>query len=401
MTLNGYLVRVGRDHRAVEHALSMPPSLFHGDLDLDGAVVDATLAIQSPALLEKLRARHVEYIIDPETLRFGTPAYKDVEQLAKLVYAPEEPITSDTSADVLRQVTLGSLEVQAAAGASAYVAPHLPLTEDDGTLRLNRRLLSAAADLVGTEVERLPLIAALAPSLDAMRDSRRVKSMLSDSPVEQVHVQPTRLRATDLSVGSLERYAGFLADLQTVGIPAIAGRAGPFGLALIALGVGGFDAGLTTAEGFDLNSLISNARRRRERRESGDAGEERRTRGRFYFDQLKTTVPAEVTEAITAAQGLRHRFVSDLPCCGGGFAELLNHRREHCLFARAQETRKLSELPPSMRGPDLAGQLAAARDTAKVVTRVLSEHGIRPPKFDHLERWRLVLLENQQKTEAA
>lgn len=401
MTLNGYLVRVGRDHRAVEHALSIPPSLFHGDVEMDGAVVDATLAVQSPALLDKLRARHVNYIIDPETLRFGTPAFKDVEQLCSLPYAPDEPITTDTPIDVLRQVTCRSLELQASAGASAYLVPHLPLTDDDGSLQLNRRLLSTAADLVGTEVERLPLIAALAPSLDMMRDSRPVRSMLADSPIEQVHVQPTRLRATDLSVASLERYATFLLDLQTVGIPAIAGRAGPFGLALVALGIGGFDAGLTTAEGFDLNSLISNSRRRRERRESGEAGDERRTRGRFYFDQLKTTVPAEVTEAITAAQGLRHRFVSDLPCCGGGFSELLNHRREHCLFARAQETKKLSELPPSMRGADLARQLAAARDTAKVVTRVLHEHGIRPPTFDHLERWRLVLLGGQQKTAAA
>ena len=68
----GHIVRVGPDHRAVEHGLALPRSLFHEDLNLTGAVVDATFVVSKPPLLDVLRDRRVPFVVDPESLRFVT-----------------------------------------------------------------------------------------------------------------------------------------------------------------------------------------------------------------------------------------------------------------------------------------------------------------------------------------
>ena len=115
----GHIVRIGPDHRAVEHALALPRSFFHEDLNLTGAVVDATFAVSKPPLLDVLRGRGVPFVVDPESLRFASDAYRDVQRLAALPYAPEHPIGASTSADDLRHFVLGALELQHQVSASA------------------------------------------------------------------------------------------------------------------------------------------------------------------------------------------------------------------------------------------------------------------------------------------
>jgi hypothetical protein len=127
----GHIVRVGADHRAIEHSLALPRSLFHEDLRLAGAVVDATLAVRKPPILDLFAGRSIPFYVDPESLRFGSTAYLDVERLAGLPYAPDAPISLTTSVEALRTFVRGALELQSMAGAAAYIVPSLPL-ENNG-----------------------------------------------------------------------------------------------------------------------------------------------------------------------------------------------------------------------------------------------------------------------------
>jgi hypothetical protein len=398
--LLGHIVRVGGDHRPVEHSLALPRSLFHEDLHLPGAIVDATFAVRKPPLLEQLQSRDVPYVVDPEALRFGSDAYEDVDRLAALPYAPAAPITSSTTDDDIHRFVIGSLTLQAQVDATAYIAPCLPLDNNGDALKLNRRLVHAARDALGVEVDRRPLIVSVAPATRVLGDPAPIAQMLADVPADGVHVQPLRFRPTELSLATLERYCDYLAALQTLGIGVMAGRVGAFGLVLLALGVDGFDSGLTTAEAFDLNSAIRSARKRRHR----DA-DERPTEGggrkrRFYLTQLKTTVMAPVM-AVVDTPSMRYRFTSSLPCCTGGFGGYLEHAREHCLFARTEEAANLMREAPTLRTATLAAQLAEARDTATVLTRSLAARQMNAPSFEHLERWRRLLLGRAKGARAA
>jgi hypothetical protein len=318
----------------------------------------------------------------------------------RLPYAPAQPITAASTDDDIRRFVSDALELQAEAGVSAYLTPCLPLDSAEA-LVTNRRLAFAARDAVGVDVDRRPLICAVAPSTRLLHDVRSVVEMLADVPVDEIHVQPLRFRPTELSLATLDRYCDYLSGIQIeLGVPTSAGRVGAFGLVLLAVGVGAFDSGLTTAEAFDLNGAVRAARRRRERREDGEEPQGGRKR-RFYLTQLKTTVLAPVMDIIDTPQ-LRYRFTSSLPCrAASGFGGYVDHAREHCLFARTEESRKLLREPLALRAAVLAAQLADARDTAAVLTRALVASQIDAPTFDHLERWRRLVLARAERVQAA
>lgn len=398
--LMGHIVRVGSDHRAIEHSLALPRSLFHEDLRLSGAVVDATLAVRKPPILDLFSGRDVSFYVDPESLRFGSAAFLDVERLVALPYAPDAPLGLTTSVEALRAFVRGALELQSQAGAAAYVVPSLPLENNGDALTLNRRLAFAARDIIGVDVDRLPVIMTVAPATRVLSEVAPVARMLSDLPLDEVHVQPLRFRPTALSLGSLERYLDYVLALRSIGVPVASGRVGAFGLVLLALGVDAFDSGLTTSEAYDLNNAIRSAATRRQAKAEGDEPERGGRRRRFYISQVKTTVMRPVMDVLDSRE-LRHRFTTSLPCCASGFGSHLEHAREHCLFARNEETAQLLGVAPTMRATVLARQLEEARDTAAVLTKALDNAGVQSPSFTHLETWRRLLLGRERATRAA
>lgn len=145
--------------------------------------------------------------------------------------------------------------------------------------------------------------------------------------------------------------------------------------------------------------MIRSARDRQRRKAEGESAEGGRKR-RFYLTQLKTTVLAPVIHAIDTPE-LRLRFTSSLPCCTAGFGGYLEHAREHCLFARSEEARNLQSQPTAMSAAVLAAQLAEARDHGAVLSRGLDAQGVHAPSFDHVERWRRLLIRRSERVEAA
>lgn len=87
-----YLPRVTvHDGLALEQALA-GPDLWQSSVDLRGAVVEASFAQSDPPQLRRLSETDVDYIVDPQTLRFASSTFLGVARIGGLAYAPGQPL---------------------------------------------------------------------------------------------------------------------------------------------------------------------------------------------------------------------------------------------------------------------------------------------------------------------
>jgi hypothetical protein len=385
-----YLPRVTvHDGRALEQALA-GPDLWQSGVELRGAVVEASFAHSDPPLLRRLSEARVDYIVDPQTLRFASSTFLDVARIEGLPYAPRQAI-SPTSSDAELEVFIrGALRFQNHHGAAGLLALAPPLYdgEFERWMDLHHRMLRMTISLNGRSgFEQKPLIAYLAPGRRAMKEPEPLIGPLADLPLAGIYVQPLRLIPTRDSIEKLVLYVRLLEKLEALGLPVIAGRVGAFGLVLEAAGVGLFDSGLGEAEAFDFASL-TRPRRRTNEGDRGPKGDRR-----VYLESLKTTLRGRHADAILAQPELRSRFVCNLGCCRfRGFDGFAERRRQHYLWVRHSEVARLAGEPTkAMRLDRVHRQLVEARDSSAVVTRTLADRQLELPNFDHLERWLGVL----------
>lgn len=388
-----YLPRVtNRDHRAVEDALA-GATLFDPGVEIDAVVVEATYAVEDSPLLKRLRESGVPQLLDPQTLRFTGERFLTVAQFERVPYRPASPIaarsfTPDDANELARRV----LRFEQAAGASWYLAAALPCYDRDlqSWLDHNERLLAAScAANGGSELDRRPLIAQVAPGRKLLAHPELVIARLIDHPINAVYVQPLTLDPIKDGVEKLVQYVDFLRSIGEAGLPVIASRVGAFGLVLNALGVPAFDSGLAQAEACNLAALnrAPSPRELDGGRKSG--GPDRR----IYLEQLKTTFSSRHGAAIVENRALRSHVACPLGCCKHrGFEGLAERARQHYLWARSHEVELLRACPTEGMRVDLVHeQLRSAREVGAVVSRTLASQGTDVPSFEHIDRWIAVL----------
>jgi hypothetical protein len=401
-----FLVRVSQhDGRAIEDALGAP-TLFDRGVDLRGAIVEATYAATEPPLLQRLRDDSVPYAIDPQTSRFGGWRFVQVQQFARVPYAPKRPIVAgDFPSNAADELARAVLRFEQDAGASWYVAAGLPYVDDglNDCVRQNDRLLDASCAANGTgDLERRPLVAQVIVGRRGLAQPQLIVNRLLDYPIDAVYVQAQRLDPVRDGIEKLARYVEFLLALKDAGLTVIAGRVGAFGLLLQALGITAFDSGLCQAEAFDLASLnrpLTEAEMERRRERRGGGGDRR-----IYLEQLKTTLKGRHATAILEDASLRSRFTCSLGCCQHrGFDDLPDRRRQHYLWVRHREVDELRHRPSdNMRVDWIHEQLRDARGAGQAVRRALTTRDLRDiPRFDHLDRWIGVLARQAQVRAAA
>jgi hypothetical protein len=398
-----YLPRVGRhDGRAIEEALA-GATLFDPGVRLDAAVIEATYATEDTPLLKRLRESGIRQLIDPQTLRFVGERYLTVSQFERLPYRPPAPITAEAfTAAQAQTLARDVMSFQQRAGASFYLAAGLPFA-DDGLARWvahNDALLSAScAANGGSEHDRLPMLALVAPGRHSLAHPEAVMNRLADYPIEGVYVHPLRLDPVKDSIEKLIQYTELLLGLREMGLHVIAARCGAFGLVLGALGVSAFDSGLCQAEACDVAAQNRAPTEREASRQGATAGPGRRT----YLEPLKTTMKAADADAILANRTLRHRFACTLGCCRNvGFESLPDRRRQHYLWVRDHEVEELRARPTnSMRVEFILEQLREARENAQLVRRLRRDEGAGAPNFEHIERWMAVIARERDISVAA
>lgn len=399
----GYLPRVTtRDGREIEQAMA-GATLLDAGARLDGAVIEASYAITRPPLLKRLRDDRVRRVIDPQTLRFVGDRYRETATLSALPYAPDRPITVNGFSEAqARALAFGSMSYAQDRGTDTFMAPALPLRDADRTRweDHNVRLLNAACAVNGsTDIDRLPMLAQLAPGAQAMANPDRVLQRLQDFPIDGVYIQALNLDPVRDSLEKLARFVQFLGAVRDLGFPVIVGRVGAFGLVLQALGFPLFDSGLGQAETHDLASLNrAITEKERERRASGKGGGATR---RLYLEPLKTTLDAKQTTPLLADATLRSHLACNLGCCRFRTIETLPERgRQHFLYVRRREVDRMRSLNiPAMRLHQMESDLQTARSLAHTLRAAFPDAGL--PDFGHIDRWLGLLSREQQLALAA
>lgn len=385
-----YLPRVTRhSSRVLEGALA-PATLFDQGIELRGALVEATYAAEEPAILRRLRACSIPYLVEPQTLRFAGEAFLETTAFSNLPYAPKGAVTATAAAE-LRPETLARqvLEFEQTHGAAAFIAPAWPL--DDRDLRLwadaNRYLLEATCAANGSgDVQARPLLAQVAPGRAVREDPGELIDVLMDLPVDGVYVQPLRLNPVKDGIEKLVAFVRMLESFEEAGLPVVAARVGAFGSLLVALGISAFDSGLGQAEASDLSAL-NRKRTEKERQQKGPKGSRR-----VYLAPLRTTMPLRQARLILDSS-LGGHFACDLGCCRfQGLDGLADRSREHFLWSRNDEVRRIRQLETrSVRLDSVHEDLRNARELGRQVRRALFGNLRDLPSFDHTDRWLRVL----------
>jgi hypothetical protein len=393
-----FLPRITRsDGHAVEEALAS--NLFDSGVRLKAAVIDATYAATDPPLLKRLRDERLPCLMEIHTQRFITGRFLDIDSLAGLPYAPDEPISATNfNKEQASALAVGALRFQQDHRCDHYISAALPYRDQDLNqwAVYNDWLLEEACRANGgPEIDRRPLIAQVPPGRKTLMDPQRVVSRLLDYPIAGAYVQPLLLDPTKDGPEKLKQYVEFLQAIRDGGIPVLASRVGAFGLVLQALGIPAFDSGLGQAEATNLAQLNRTPTEKElERKQEGRGGGPDR---RIYFEVLKTTLTAGHAAAILSQRGLRSSFVCEHGCCKyRGFEDLPERRRQHFLWTREAEVESIQTLPtPRLRRDFVREQLRNAQEIARRTRRTLISLGVEAPRFDHLDRWVTLLGQEQ------
>ena len=387
----GFLPRIGvRDGRALEQALAGESLWDAGRRPIAGAVVEATYALTGPGVLKTLNEREVPFLIDPQTLRFGSPTFQEVERMTKLAYAPAGALHPGIAVDEVMTMVRGAIDAQADMGAAALFTPVLPLHDDSLEQRLDlyTKIVQETVRYVGRAGgARRPVVAVVPPAHGLLNAPEHLIEMVGDVAVSAFYVQPLRLLPTRDSVEKLLAYLRLVERLASFGLPIIAGRVGAFGLLLPGVGADFCESGLGESEQFDLATLT------RSRKPRDDKQKTARGSRRVYFEALKTTFTGRDAQAMLGLEGARAHLACGLQCCRfRGFDELLGRSREHYMFTRSHEMSEvLAENTRELKLERVHRDLRTAQENARVVRRAFQAKGRDWAAPEHLDRWLSVL----------
>lgn len=356
---------------------------------LNEVVVEAAYAATDPPLLPRLKHLAIPYAIDPQTVRFANPGFLKKPTIAGLPYAPDVPLRPARAGSAFDEVVRGAMRFADEHDSDVYLAPALPVYA--ATLPEVRQFQSsheAAFDLMASEVTSRPLFAYIAPSLRVLKSPFAVYERLLDRPFAGAYVQPLRLHPRQDSVERLISYVSFLLEGKRYGHQIVAGRAGTFGLLLMALGIDAVDSGLGERETYDLASLDREVRPREDRSGAGGRSQS------VYLEPLLTSVPHKSAKLVLQHPALRGRFICEQgECQYAGLEGQLDRPRAHFFHVRPAELAQLRSRPTiDLRIQWLGERLRSASDLAVTVNRVLDDDGQETIGLDHLQRWSSVLV---------
>jgi len=374
-----FLIRVGNDYRTLEKLLT-PDFEQKLPLQIDGVVVDGNHSTKFKDLRERLSGDS-QVLIDHQVYRLQQASCRDHPSLVALPYAHKEreyrpeDFADD---DFIKTFVQSVLNEQHKFRVTDYLAPSFFVSSPESPwLELNRRLLGETMNQVGAQVYATVCI----PS--NMQRNSIVIDWTINSGAAGVYLLVTPLSALTDPIPKLVQFLDLAKRLSDAGLTVIAGRQPAFGLAMMAMGVASFDAGIAQSERFNLANLV----RPKRRTEAQVHPRHGAPRG-IYLADLMTTVPAKVAKSILSVPSLKALLVCDELCCRGSFQSILVRPEEHFLWARAREVAAIRSDPKDWRPRRLAERVSRARQVADKIKVTL---GTAAPSFEHLDRWPRVI----------
>jgi hypothetical protein len=349
-------------------------------------MVEATYVQKEPALLARLAEAAIPWAVDPQSYRFSSEGFLR-GPVGRLSYAPDSPLDPSRMSNRVQSMVAKSLEFQAEAEPSMYVVPSLALTRSSqAAFKTYAEIHRVAADMNGRDVPYRPILATAYPSSTFLKDRFGLFERL-DRTFVGAYVLPLQLNPKRDSLERLVGYARFLENAQTLGLPAVAGRAGVFGLVLAAFGIENFDSALGDRESFSLSRLDY------DRLASSGAKKKGGRQKRVYVRPLRSVLPASEFEALLTLTSIQGQLKCDLGACRfGGLRYAVDNAREHYVHSRASELQLLKDRRTTSTRVQLVNDwLTSAMELGRLVNRLREERGDDPISFEHLGTWRGVL----------
>jgi len=275
-----YLERVGKDKfydKKIEFAPSFFLRLWNEKTVLEGYYTDgffienAIFPInhreQQKNLLNLIKSKNINFIIDPATMRLAYDSYADVKGLISLPYAPKDFSRLELDAlktyEQKRDYVKSVVDEQLKYNPSYIVSPFhvsnnsnlvkIKMDANENWFSLDIKLLNETRDYLDSINYSGKLVGGFCVKSDILTSKTERDYFLNVLTVLNCEVYWIYIDCIDnnSNVAQLYNYPNVLLELQKItGKQVIAGRIGSFGLVLLAFGLYGFESGTSRFESF-------------------------------------------------------------------------------------------------------------------------------------------------------
>ena len=354
-----------------------------GHLLPERVVVDAANLSAQRDLIQDLRLRGVEIVLDPKVAEMGARAVS-AEKLRKLPWAfqaDDSTLGPDhfgrgANTDVIDAIARFCVINRV----DAVLSPSHWLGDPNCRDWLQRdahscQVLRSALDREGGKGIAIDF-AVIAPHTLIREPSDRDEliAVIKDSPAENLWIRASGMKSNSSPL-SHSRHIEAMAAYQELNRPLIADCLGGMaGLGLMAFGaVSGIAHGIGRHTGFDARTWHNEPRRR--------VGDEDgpRSQKRILLSDINRSLSAKEVECLASARGGRKLIsCSDRECCPSGVDDMLRDPRRHAARQTMSQYRELERVPDLKRPHHLIhdileGASRKARRIAKLKPEVKDE----------------------------
>lgn len=375
----GFIPRITAKSRpGVMEALGQSDLFTKADVSVPYVIAEAPLAIAYPHLGTSLASLQVKMIVDTQAWRFSD----DRTWKSKWVrhpYAPRLPfnptkqwVTGYVAGDLAHQVAVGGRCLMLPGWFSSIAS--VDLATDVATWTIDAFRQFRRGGVILPAIAWLPLHV---NSSDASLAAARVYAQ--SGTVKAIYGQLSRMDGLSEPSDELIAAASLMLDVQSLGLPVIAGHMGAFGLVLRALGIVAADCGPNSAQSFNHSELISRSARQRPAKGGGIPV-------RMWVGELHQAVTAQQMAAIRADRTALAEVLCRRPChrFRPGPENLLA-AVQHSALALIDEAERHAGQAGPIRVDAARRTLLEARSRITRVDQAVRRSGARELKRDHVD----------------
>lgn len=347
------LVRASRnDHTIVDHFLAPTSAGRFGfrQQPIGAVVADATVALERPRLAQLSRDAGVPFLVDPLTPLLQS-AQPEQDSWARLPFAHAAALhPGDLNEYAIDDLVESTIAFQRERNATHLIPPYLYSgSRNDAWWQGNLQLLRATGRYLNAHNISLPVIPVLAVSLTAYGPSSawdRLDAYLDatrELNTEAVALSWSWNRAGASREARLALLLG-ATEHASQRTNVIGWRAGTYGLAMAAVGAGGYETGIGSRENLHYTALMNSHKPKDPSSPKG------RGQAYVYLSQFGRSVPRAVGIELLNDPALSGSLVCSPTndCCPDGADSMIKQWREHTIRERRRELQQLDAMPPTM-----------------------------------------------------
>lgn len=373
------------DHTVIEHFLTPPAAgIFTRSRPPIAAVVtDSTVASSRPQLARITRDSGAPYLIDPLTPLFQSEQAPG-DNWAQLPYAyPEATQIGDLSDYVMDEIIDRVVSFQRERGATHLIPPYFYSTKrGDAWWHANLAILRRTGGYLRRHNIDSPLVPVLAASLreygpavtwaDGLDTYLQATNEMNTETVALSWSWNNPTQSKDAALALLLGATEHAASMANV----VGWRAGTFGLAMTAVGAGGYETGMGAREYLHYPALANSHKPK----PSGSSSNPRQ-QAYVYLSPFGRSVPREAGAVLLNDPRLVGSLMCgpESGCCPDGVEGMTRDWRQHLVRERRRELDQLEAMPPSVswRLHSIERKAERAHDLALAANEVLDGAGVK------------------------